>query len=205
MSNENPLGQAISLLSRVRDKGLSSATLEAHFSAGLISDLFDVGDPMAIDRDAHRKFLGLSPLEFRALVESGVTIEQMVAAASFDWVNSEINSTNFPVDSNVVGAYRFKIYEPKRDISSQAMVGMMQADGFPAARHEPGIAFGKEFPREQLKRPIALLGSSAEVDGRRCVVCLYRDGTERKLFLSRWDYDWRGRWGFLGAQKVSGA
>src|SRR3989344_5898693 len=62
MSINNPLAQAISLLIRAQDKAVSTQTLEAHFSAGLISDMFEVKDPTAVDREAFRKLLGLSPL-----------------------------------------------------------------------------------------------------------------------------------------------
>ena len=51
------LPQALSLLTRVNDKGLSSARLEAHFDTGLISDLLDV-DPRKVNRAEFRKVIG---------------------------------------------------------------------------------------------------------------------------------------------------
>ena len=61
------LPQAISLLSRVQDKDLSLARLEAHFDTGLISDLLDV-DPRKVNRAEFRKVIG-HPDAHPALVE----------------------------------------------------------------------------------------------------------------------------------------
>ena len=140
-----------------------------------------------------------------ATVDYGLALPQMIAEAAFNWANPDITSEWFPVVGIGKKKYRFKLYEPKQYISSEDAVVMMAKDGFPAARHEAGLAFAKAFPGEQLKRPIALLGSSAEVRGSRDVVCLSRDGAKRFLSLSHWTSVWHDAWGFLGAQEVSGA
>lgn len=51
------LPQAISLLTRVQDKDLSCADLEAHFNIGLFSDLLDI-DPRKVDRAEFRRVIG---------------------------------------------------------------------------------------------------------------------------------------------------
>ena len=186
-------------------KGITSEVFQILLASGLPADLLEVPDPKTIDRDAFRKFLGLSPLEMIATVDYDLTLQQMIAEAAFDWTNSDITPERFPVVGSGKKKYRFKLYEPKRGISSEDAVAMMAKDGFPAARHEAGLTFAKAFPNEQLKRPIALLGSSAEVSGFRLVVCLRRRGAERLLYLVGWTDDWDDYWGFLGAQEVSGA
>ena len=185
-------------------KEVTSERAQLLYGSGLQADLFEVEDPSTIDRDAFRKFLGLSPLEFLSIVDFDQTLPEMIAAADFDSVNSNITSERFPVVGSGKKNFRFKIYKPKRFISSEAADEMMRKDGFLAARHESGLAFARDFPNEQRKRPIALLGSSAKVSRDRCVSCLRWSGAERDLDLRYWQVGWGGGWGFLGAQEVSG-
>jgi hypothetical protein len=77
----------------------------------------------------------------------------------------------------------------------------MKAEKFAPATHVHGLAFGATFPEEQRKYPIACLGSSAQVYGRRLVVCLDWYGAERDLDRCSWGVYWR----VLGVQEVSGA
>lgn len=194
--------QLMKFVETAEQKGMTPAKFQNLLGSGLPADLMEA-DPSAINRDDFRKFLGLSPLEFYALVNFGLTLTQMIAEAHFDWVNDNITPERFPVVGRGTKKYKFKIYEPKRNISSEDATERMRSDGFPAARHEVGLAFAREFPNEQLKRPIALLGLSAEWRGARVVVCLGRLGAKRDLHFSNWRFDWSGHWGFLGAQEVS--
>ncbi len=146
-----------------------------------------------------------TPLEISAFVNFRLTLQQMIDEARFDWVNSGITAKHFPIIGSSTKKYTFKIFEPKRDISSYDAVELMRNDGFPAARHEAGLAFAREFPNEQMKFPIALLGSPSKWFGSRHIVCLGGDGAKRDLNLCYWLHAWRGRWGFLGAQEISGA
>ncbi len=156
-------------------------------------------------RDDLRKFLGLSPLKLHAIVNYGLTLPQMIAEGKFNWINGDIISERFPIKGSGMTRYKFKIFEPKCNISSEDAVEMMRKDGFPAVRHEAGLAFAREFPNEQLKRPIALLGSSAKWYNENNVICLLKGDTGRHLHLRYWRLLWSARWGFLGAQEVSGA
>ncbi len=157
-------------------------------------------------REDLRKFLGLSPLELHAIVNYGLTLPQMIVEGEFNWVNSNITPERFPIKGSGMTRYKFKIFEPKRNISSEDAVEMMRKDGFPAVHHEAGLAFAREFPNEQLKRPIALLGSSAKWYNENNVICLLKgDAAGRHLHLRYWRLLWSARWGFLGAQEVSGA
>ncbi len=197
------LPQAAHLLKIITEQDLMTSEIETLHP--LVSALArSVKNGIAPTLDDLQKFLGLSLQEFQAVLESGVTIEQLIASARFNRVNPDIAS-NFPINPKAVGSYHFKLCEPKKSISAEAVRDMMIADGFPPARHEAGIAFARKYPREQLKRPIALLGSFARVRGGRFVVCLDGDGSERDLCLYRWGGGWDGRWGFLGAQQISAA
>ncbi len=148
----------------------------------------------------------LSPLEFYALVNYRLTLPQMIAETKFDNVNSDITPERFPVVGSGTKKYKFKIFEPRHNISSEDAVEMMRKEGFPAARHEEGLAFAREFPNEQLKRLIVLLGSSVEWDDLHRVLYFDMNGTRMDLsYWRRGRRGWSTYWGFLGAQEVSGA
>lgn len=204
MSNKDMLGQIV--------RAATSVPLERH---GIALDLFNRLQPQQDPRwAAYLKQMiraGLPGLseeavsEFVSVVNFDETLPQMIAAAKFDWVNSNITPERFPICGSGTKKYAFKLYEPKRMPSSEAVGALMEADGFPAAGHEAGLAFARDFPKEQLKRPIVLLGSSAEVYGDRHILCLYGSDAGRYLSLYYWADDWHDDWGFLGAREVSAA
>ncbi len=197
--------RAENTLTLIRKQNLSTAQPEQLHNGPFddVAEAIKAGTLPA--RDDLRKFLGLSPLELHALVNYGLTLPQMIDAAHFDFIKGDITPERFPVKGSGMTRYKFKIFEPKRNISSEDAVEMMRKDGFPAVRHEAGLAFAREFPNEQLKRPIALLGSPAKWYNESNVICLLKGDAGRHLHLRYWRLLWSARWGFLGAQEVSGA
>jgi hypothetical protein len=138
-------------------------------------------------------------------VDFGKSLQDMIAAGKYDWVNPNITADKFPVEGSGTKKFRSKLFDFDRYISSEDAVEAMKSEKFDPATHVHGLAFGAAFPHEQLKHPIACLGSSAQVYGGRSVVCLGRDGAGRGLRLCRWHVDWRDAWRFLAVQEVSGA
>lgn len=129
----------------------------------------------------------------------------MIAAGEYDWVHPSIPAKRFPAEGEGSKQYRIKIFNFGHDISSKDAVVAMKKEGFVPANHVEGLAFGASFPKEQLKYPIACLGSSAQVVGARGVLCLDRGDGERGLRLDDWHGHWGGRWRFLGVREVSAA
>jgi hypothetical protein len=138
-------------------------------------------------------------------VDFGTSLPDMIAGGKYYWVNSYITPEKFPVEGTGKKAFRTKLFDFGRYISSEAAVTAMQKENFTPAGHIHGLAFGAAFPDEQRKYPIACLGSSARVGGRRDVVCLSRGGGGRGLLLDGWDGGWDGGWRFLGVREVSAA
>jgi hypothetical protein len=136
-------------------------------------------------------------------VDFGQTLEAMIAAGKYDWKNDAITANRFPVEGTGVKTFRNKLFHFGRNISSEDAVTVMEKEKFTPATHVHGLAFGATFPDEQRKYPIACLGSSAQVNGRRLVVYLDGHDAERYLSLFVWDDDWYGYWRFLGVQEVS--
>jgi hypothetical protein len=137
-------------------------------------------------------------------IDYGKSLQAMIAAGKYDWVNSNITADKFPIEGTGVKKFRTKLFDFGRYISSEDAVDAMKKEKFDPATHVHGFAFGAAFPDEQRKYPIACLGSSAQVYGLRFVVCLRRGDATRYLGLRGWDDDWYDRWRFLGVQEVSG-
>jgi hypothetical protein len=138
-------------------------------------------------------------------INFGQPLEAMIAAGKYDWMNSDITAARFPVKGTGIKKFRNKSFHFDRDISSKDVVAAMKQKGFESATHVHGLAFGAAFPDEQRKYPIACLGSSAQVYGRRVVVYLYGGDALRSLRLYHWVGGWRDSWRFLGVQEVSDA
>lgn len=139
-------------------------------------------------------------------IDFGQTLEAMIAAGKYDWVNDYITAKIFPVEGSNKKKFRNRLFHfDSNIISSDDAVAAMEKEKFTPGTHVHGLAFGATFPDEQRKYPIACLGSSSQVDFPRDVVCLDRDGDGRGLNLYRWDGGWVDSWRFLGVQEVSGA
>jgi len=130
-------------------------------------------------------------------VDHGMSLEAMIAAGKYDWVNDNITPDKFPVDGRGIKKFRTKLFDFGRILSEDA-VAAMRAKNFMPAGHVHGLAFGATFPDEQRKYPIACLASSAQVRGPRFVLCLNRNGAKRRLYLGTWDGGWSSFWRFLG-------
>jgi hypothetical protein len=130
-------------------------------------------------------------------------LQAMIAAGKYDWADPEITAEKFPVEGEGSKKLRTKLFHFGLNISSEDAVAAMKKDNFTPGDHVLALAYGAAFPEEQRKYPIACLGSTAQVRGRRNVVCLHWRGAGRDLRLSYWGDDWGGYWRFLGVQEVS--
>jgi len=224
------LQQALSLLTRVRDKRMSSARLEEHFDTGLISDLLDV-DPRKVNRAEFRKVIG-HPEALLALVAKpklGPTIVELGEfEANYDetfakkiagnadpkrigWHNREwVTDERYP--DKRTGKKRFK--------ASAVNFGLLMPDegkGSVAqwckdnkkirATPKEGIDLALVNPRPKLDKvmPLALAGQFfVSAGGRRGALCFGMYGGERDLSDVWLDPDgrWRGYWWFLVLEEL---
>ncbi len=138
-------------------------------------------------------------------VDYSLSLQAMIAAGKYDWVNDDIMAERFPIVGTGRKTFRTKLFDFGRNVSSEDSVAAMKAENFMPGDHVHGLAYGAAFPEEQRKHPIACLGSSARVAGDRDVVCLYGGDARRSLDLRDWDDGWNDEWRFLGVQEVSGA
>jgi hypothetical protein len=156
--------------------------------------------------EQQEEFMNTDTITDRVIaVDYGRPLADMIAAGKYDWKNSDITAARFPVEGTGKKQFRTKLFHFDRCISSEDAVAAMKAENFIPGTHVHGLAFGATFPEEQRKHPIVCLGSSAQVYGRRFVVCLFGNDAKRDLHLSFWGVGWDGRWRFLGVQEVSDA
>ena len=113
------------------------------------------------------------------VVDCTVSLEDMIKAGKYDWVNSDITAKWFPVKSTGADEWEFKMFHFDRSITSENAVVGIKADDvtnpWQPASIEHLLTYGKHTPEEQRKDPIVARGSVGEVDGDRRVPYLDED------------------------------
>ncbi len=207
--------QASHLLQLVIDRQLSLEKLQLVYDSGLLSDLLEVKDATKVDREEYRKVIGLPPLvpppsitEYAEMeVNYTRTRDQMIAAGSYDWTNSDIAKYWPEMKDEKRGKEMVKpvTFHFNRDISSEAAIAEMDKAGYRPATAVEILAFGENNPKVQLEFPVVALGFVAIVSDDRRVVFLDRLGSKRRLGLAWFGDGWVGLFRFLAVRKTSGA
>lgn len=196
------LAQSVQVLDLVRAKETSLEKLQTTLESGLLSDLLDA-DVAEVDRDKFRAFLGLSPVKFTTTVDCGMTLEQMIAAGNYDWVNPDITPERFPIKGTTRREEEPELVHFNRDISSDDAIAELDKRNMEPADIVDLLAFGAKYPDIQRKFPVVALGSVAGVHGYRAVACLGRSGAGRGLSLYWFGGGWSGHCRFLARRKRS--
>jgi len=204
------------LAALMEQKGVTFKRFERIFASGLLADMLEP-DANLDNRKGVREALKLGPLPrgdqnvatagTAIMVDYSLTLEQMMAAGKFDWLNNDINSDQFPIQGEGQVGYEVKLFHFNENVSSQdAEKKIKEADT--ASPWEPGriehlLAFGTRYPEEQRKHPILALGSvgNATFFGKRNVPYLYRRVTGRSLHLDWWSNEWHPFYHFLAVRK----
>jgi hypothetical protein len=143
---------------------------------------------------------------FRFTIDYDRSIEAMIAAGHYDWVNDNIAKC-FQIRGSGIVHFEGRYYHPNCSISSENVVtGIEELDTenpWMPAETEHTLAFGAQFPDEQRKRPVIGLGSVAVVGGYRRVLALVGGASGRRLNLRWWDNEWGAPCRFLAVRKVS--
>ena len=138
--------------------------------------------------------------------DHSLTLEEMIAAGRYDWVNSDITAKRFPISGVGVMQFETKLFHFGHDISSDEAERRIAADDptnpWTPAKIEHTLAYGVKNPDEQKKYPIIGLGLVAEIRGCRRVVYLVGVGWWRCLRLSYRDDGGHGLCRFLAVRKV---
>ena len=136
---------------------------------------------------------------FSVFVDCTLPLEEMIVLGKYDWVNSDVNKKNFPIDEKVKANVPMRVFHFDKNMSSAAVAEAMDKEGWKPAKIWHLLFFGAKYPELQKKFPIVALGSV----WHGCVAYLGWDSfiCERSLYLSRIDHAWNDYWRFLAVRK----
>ena len=147
------------------------------------------------------------PTVFHLTVDYSKSIEQMIAAGHYDWVNEEIISERFPNSSNGIVECEARYFYLGHAASSGNAIKVIEDhdlnNPWMPANIEHILSLGTNFPNEQRLFPIVALGSIAVIRGDRDVPYLYLIGNNRRLDLRWWEDGWSSSCRFLAVRDVS--
>lgn len=126
-------------------------------------------------------------------------LQPLIKKLKLDYCNENITDANFPDDGK--RGKEFKLYDFKRDISSEDVIAEMEKEGFrPATIHELLIWAEKNWDGKEW---VVALGSVwRDPYGNRYVAYLYGWDGKRKLDLRWYGSVWDGCYRFLAFRKV---
>jgi len=136
----------------------------------------------------------------KLVIDYGMSLEQMISAGNYDWKNSDLTASRFPVDGSGIVECEYKLSHFDRSVSSNEAVRLITIDGWQPGKIEHLLAFGAANPDEQRKFPIVALGSVAEMGGLRDVAFLRGGDAGRRLGLGWWGGGWDGVYRFLAVR-----
>ena len=139
---------------------------------------------------------------YKVPVDYGQTLQQMIANGKYDYVNSDINASNFPTQGSGQQNVVVELVHFGRDMASEAVLKEFEARGLRAATLPELLAFGATYPEKQREFPIIALGSVwRSRNGVRSVPFLGRLGSRRELNLYWYDDRWYDDCRFAAVRK----
>lgn len=139
---------------------------------------------------------------FRVTVDYSQTLDEMIAAGSYNWKNSDINAKNFPVDGKGTSPVNIELVHFNRNIESDEALNELDKMGYRPATLPELLAFGAKHPDKQREFPIVALGSVRRLlRGRRHVAYLDCGVDGRGLGLGWLEGVWGARYRFAAVRK----
>lgn len=127
-----------------------------------------------------------------------MTLKQAIKDAKFNWVSEDIEkhfSYGQPRNAD------YKLFHFDHEITSKNAIKEIEKEGYSPATLSELLAYAKDgWNGEDW---IVALGSSAQFDLIRRVVCLDGFGAGRRVILSRWGGDWFSYYRLLGVRNMA--
>ncbi len=133
--------------------------------------------------DRYNDKLGRFGRRFDLKVNYDLWVDRLVAANRFDWKNDNVSSAHFPAERKGVREVTVDLYEFDRTVTGEEAAAQIAADGYINEDVSSLLTFGKEYPIEQLRRPIVAFGSRWQDSSDWNVAYLDGDGDRRDLSL----------------------
>jgi hypothetical protein len=195
----------------------SPERLQKIVASGILADVFEP-DAQFDNREAVRQALKVASasgsltgdgLQKKTVIEVdyAMTLEKMIAAGNYDWINGDFNTEQFSPVGEGRMEYDAKLFHFGHPIYSEAVLdNIKDADSttvWEPAKIEHLLAFGSKYPDEQKEHPIVGLGSvtNSKLFGQRSVPYLYRRAVGRSLHLDWWSNCWHPFYHFLAIRK----
>jgi hypothetical protein len=143
--------------------------------------------------------------EIALTVDYSCTVQEMINAGNYGWINNDITAKHFPLSTELNGKkvpVSTKLFHFNHTISSKDATSEMDKAGYRPATLAELLALGEAHPELQKEFPIVALGSiwlSAYDD--RVVPVLSFDFSKRRLVLGWFGDGWNGNCRFLGVRK----
>lgn len=130
------------------------------------------------------------------------TIADGVAAGKYTYENDDINDTNFPISGSGTESTEIILVHFDKSISTELALAELEKRNLRPADAQELLVIGEQHPEKQRQFPIIALGSVWRNScGYRCVPCLDRGGSFRKLSLYRDDCNWIVIYRFAAVRK----
>lgn len=136
------------------------------------------------------------------IVDYGMSLEDMIKAGRYDWINSDLTVEHFPIKGEGRVEFEAKLFSFDHIISSEDAKALIEEEGWEVAKTEHLLAFGAKNPKERWRYRIMALGSSGELLGGRLVPSLGWGDSEGSLDLLWWGNGWTSNCRFLAVRKV---
>ncbi len=123
---------------------------------------------------------------FPVNVDFGSTLNEVIAAGNFGWVNTDINGKNFPTEGSGQLEMRMQLMHFGRRIKSDEVALALEVQCLrPAILHEL-LAFAAAYPGNQWAFPIVALGSAWQYRGGRWNVPLLEFELDKRCLSLEW-------------------
>lgn len=121
-------------------------------------------------------------------------LEEMIHDAKFDYINSSINSKNFPIDGKGIKKFTLQVIHFESNINTDNVIAFIHNKNKVLARIEHLISLATEYPYlQQSGFPIIALGSVWERTSKEHVVPVLRGNDnppDRNMHLLRTENKW---------------
>ena len=124
-------------------------------------------------------------------VLADIPLVSRIATCRLDY--DSIIDNSFPHDPTTVGEWEWKKFQfDSDDMSSEAVITAMNAEGYRPASLEHILAFHEKYPEGEEGDTLVALGSSCVIDCYRSVPYLSYLDESWVLLVSNWDGAWGG-------------